>query len=414
MLLDTNGNEFHLPDFTIKDVRNAIPPECFERSTIRGFGYVLRDILLISATFCLAKTLITEKLISSFWARAALWNLYGFLNGLFATGLWVLAHECGHQAFSPYKTLNDTVGFILHSALLVPYFSWKISHGKHHKGTGHMHRDMVFVPRTRSEFAASVGKTVEQLSEITEEAPVYALGYILARQLFGWPIYLLTNDTGHNEHARQAEGRGRGKQNGFLDGVNHFNPNSPVFDARDVRLILLSDVGVLATAALLKLAIDRYGLSNVFTWYFVPYLWVNNWLVAITFLQHTDPTLPHYQSSSWTFIRGAAAMIDRDFGFIGRHLFHGIIETHVLHHYVSTIPFYNADKATEAIKPVLGRHYRSDVAGGPVGFVKSLYRNVRVCQWVEHTEGAVGDGRNVLFFRNRRGIGPRTLREHSE
>lgn len=127
--------------------------------------------------------------------------------------------------------------------------------------------------------------------------------------------------------------------------------------------------------------------------------------VAITFLQHTDPTLPHYTPEAWNYVRGAAATIDREFGFIGRHLFHGIIETHVLHHYVSTIPFYHADEATEAIKPVMGDHYRSDVAGGAWSFVPRLFQNMKSCQWVEPSEGAKGEGKGVLFFRNRNGFG---------
>ncbi len=127
--------------------------------------------------------------------------------------------------------------------------------------------------------------------------------------------------------------------------------------------------------------------------------------VAITFLQHTDPSLPHYTPTSWTYTRGAAATIDREFGFVGRQLFHGIIETHVLHHYVSTIPFYHADEATEAIKPVMGNHYRSDTREGPLGFIKSLYHNMRACQWVEPLAGASGENAGVLFFRNRNGFG---------
>lgn len=137
--------------------------------------------------------------------------------------------------------------------------------------------------------------------------------------------------------------------------------------------------------------------------------------MAITFLQHTDPTLPHYEASSWNFARGAAATIDREFGFIGRHLLHGIIETHVLHHYVSTIPFYNADEATEAIKPVMGKHYRANVEGGSVGFLKSLWNSARTCQWVEPNEGAEGEAKGVLFFRNRNGLGlPPARMEQSE
>lgn len=92
-------------------------------------------------------------------------------------------------------------------------------------------------------------------------------------------------------------------------------------------------------------------------------------------------------------------------GFIGRHLLHGIIETHVLHHYVSTIPFYHADEATEAIKPIMGKHYRSDTKDGPWGFMRALYTSSRMCQWVEPSADAEGSGKGVLFYRNRNGLG---------
>ena len=49
-------------------------------------------------------------------ARVALWTLYGFIAGLFGTGLWVIAHECGHQAFSESKFINNLVGWVLHSS----------------------------------------------------------------------------------------------------------------------------------------------------------------------------------------------------------------------------------------------------------------------------------------------------------
>lgn len=84
---------------------------------------------------------------------------------------------------------------------------------------------------------------------------------------------------------------------------------------------------------------------------------------------------------------------------------HGIVETHVLHHYVSTIPFYHADEATEAIKPIMGRHYRANVEGGSLGFVQSMWSSARWCQWVEPNEGATGEHSKVLFFRNRNGLG---------
>jgi omega-6 fatty acid desaturase (delta-12 desaturase) len=404
-LLDGYGNEFEIPDYTIKQIRDAIPKHCFERSGLRGLGYVARDIASLAATFYIFHNYVTPETIPSTPVRAALWAVYTVIQGLFGTGLWVLAHECGHQSFSPSKVLNDTVGWFCHSALLVPYFSWKISHGKHHKATGHMERDMVFVPKTREVYASRIGKLVHELDELTEETPIATLLHSIGQQLAGWPLYIICNVTGHNYHERQAEGKGKGKRNGIGGGVNHFNPASPLYERKDEHLILLSDLGIAITLAALTWVGKSFGFANLFVWYILPYLWVNHWLVAITFLQHTDPTLPHYDANTWTYTRGAAATIDREFGFVGRHLLHGIIETHVLHHYISTIPFYHADEASDAIRPVMGRHYRSDTEGGPIGFLKAMWKSARWCQWVEPSAEAEGEGKGVLFFRNHNGLG---------
>ena len=277
-LLDTYGNEFEIPDYTIKELRDAIPAHCFERSGLRGLGYVARDVASLAATFYLFHNYVTPETVPSTIARAALWAGYTFVQGLFGTGLWVLAHECGHQSFSTSKTLNDTVGWICHSALLVPYFSWKISHGKHHKATGHMERDMVFVPKTRDEYASRVGKLAHQLNELTEETPIATALHSIFQQLGGWPAYILTNVTGHNYHERQPEGKGKGKKNGFFGGVNHFNPSSPLYEKKDEKLILLSDLGMIMTISALTWVGKNYGFANLLVWYIIPYLWVNHWL----------------------------------------------------------------------------------------------------------------------------------------
>ncbi|KAJ5588322.1 hypothetical protein N7537_011000 [Penicillium hordei] len=404
-MLDTYGNEFKIPDYTIKQIRDAIPAHCFHRSAATSLYYVFRDLAILGSVFYLFHNYVTPETVPLLPARVALWTLYTIVQGLVGTGVWVLAHECGHQAFSPSKVLNDSVGWVCHSLLLVPYFSWKISHGKHHKATGNLARDMVFVPKTREQYATRVGKTLHELGELCEETPILTAGNLLAQQLFGWPLYLLNNVTGHNNHSKQPEGRGVGKQNGWFGGVNHFNPSSPLYEAKDAKLIALSDLGLLIVGTALYFIGTNFGWLNLLVWYGLPYLWVNHWLVAITFLQHTDPTLPHYQPEVWNFARGAAATIDRDFGFVGRHIFHGIIETHVLHHYVSNIPFYNADEASDAIKSVMGDHYRSEAHTGWTGFFKAMWTSARVCHWVEPTEGASGESQGVLFYRNTNGIG---------
>lgn len=277
-LVDTNGNLFVPPEFTIKDIRDAIPKHCFERSALKGYLYILRDMVCLAVTFVVFHNYATPEYVPSVFARGLLWALYTVLQGLFGTGVWVIAHECGHQAFSPSRLINDTTGWVLHSALLVPYFSWQISHGKHHKATGNMERDMVFVPRTREIHASRMGKLVHELHELSEDTPITTLTHSIGQQLLGWPLYLIANVTGHNYHERQREGRGKGKRNGLGGGVNHFDPRSPIFDAKDAKWIVLSDIGIAIAGAALYYLGNRFGWANMAVWYFIPYLWVNHWL----------------------------------------------------------------------------------------------------------------------------------------
>ena len=52
------------------------------------------------------------------------------------------------------------------------------------------------------------------------------------------------------------------------------------------------------------------GMAWVVCVYGIPLLIVNAFLVLITYLQCTHPTLPHYDSSEWDWLRGALATID--------------------------------------------------------------------------------------------------------
>ncbi|KAF8003312.1 hypothetical protein HF325_002557 [Metschnikowia pulcherrima] len=375
--IDTYGNEFQAPDYTIKDILSVIPAHCYERRTLESLYYVARDIFWMGVFAYAANNYI--HVLPNATLRFAAWTVYCITQGLLGTGLWVLAHECGHQAFSDSRLVNDTVGWVLHSYWLVPYFSWKFSHGKHHKATGHMTRDMVFVPKTREEFVEKHhGLSIE---EIASDLPLVSLWSLILQQGFGWIMYLFTNVTGQKVAST-----------GW--GMNHFNPASAIFETNQYWYIVLSDIGILTQLFVLYTWYTHYGAFNVLVNWFLPYLGVNHWLVFITFLQHSDPQMAHYEADQWNFARGAAATIDREFGFIGKHIFHDIIETHVLHHYCLRIPFYNAREASEAIKKVMGKHYRySDE-----NMWKSLWKSARWCQFVEGDNG-------LLMYRNVNGFG---------
>ncbi|KAF8132651.1 hypothetical protein K438DRAFT_1998513 [Mycena galopus ATCC 62051] len=95
-------------------------------------------------------------------------------------------------------------------------------------------------------------------------------------------------------------------------GTNHFTPKAVMFSPRHWTDVILSDIRVLFWLVVLAAAICMYGVSSVFVVYVQPYLWVNRWLVLITFLQHTDPLLPHYCAPQFTFPHGALSTLDRN------------------------------------------------------------------------------------------------------
>ncbi|KAE8664430.1 Omega-6 fatty acid desaturase, endoplasmic reticulum [Hibiscus syriacus] len=115
----------------------------------------------------------------------------------------------------------------------------------------------------------------------------------------------------------------------------------------------------------------------------------------ITYLQHTHPALPHYDSSEWDWLRGALSTVDRDYGILNK-VFHNITDTHIAHHLFSTMPHYHAMEATNAIKPILGEYYSFD--GTPV--YKALFREAKECVFVEPDQGEQSS-KGVYWFKNK-------------
>ena len=136
-------------ELTIGTIRKMLPSHLFERSALKSMRYVIQDAIAVAACIYLSNRLINEETIPYVTVRALLWLLTWWIQGAFMTGLWVMAHECGHQAFSASRLINDAVGCILHSMLLVPYWTWAHSHKLHHSNANSMERDTVFVPVTK-------------------------------------------------------------------------------------------------------------------------------------------------------------------------------------------------------------------------------------------------------------------------
>ncbi|GFH18600.1 fatty acid desaturase, delta-12 [Haematococcus lacustris] len=311
------------PPFTLADIRRAIPAHCFQRSLLKSVSYLAVDVLLVALLFTAACYI--DHLGPAKWL---LWPVYFFTQGAVCTGIWVIAHECGHGAFSDSAWINDGVGLVFHSLLLVPYFSWKHSHRRHHQNTGSVDKDEVFVP-----IVLPVGSDFHWLMK----TPVYRALHIAFMSLLGWPAYLFFNAAGRH------------------------------YDSKKERVeVLYSDIALGLVLTGLGMLWKTFGFMWLLKMYIIPYLVVNHWLVMITFLQHTHPSLPHYDDKEWDWLRGALATVD------------SIADTHVCHHLFSYMPHYHAQEATEAMKKVLGPYYAQDKRN----VFQALWQDLAACPFV--------------------------------
>lgn len=95
------------PPFSVAQVRAAIPKHCFQRSGLISGLHLLKDLTVIA---CLGYAATYIQFAHPF-AQPLLWAAYWAAQGCTMGGVWIIAHECGHQAFSESRFVNDSVGW---------------------------------------------------------------------------------------------------------------------------------------------------------------------------------------------------------------------------------------------------------------------------------------------------------------
>ncbi|GAB2268349.1 Omega-3 fatty acid desaturase, chloroplastic [Dionaea muscipula] len=315
------------PPFTLADARAAIPRHCWVKDPWRSMSYVVRDV-------------VTVFLLGSVAARldnGIVWPLYWFAQGTMFWALFVLGHDCGHGSFSDNQNLNNLVGHILHSFILVPYHGWRISHRTHHHNHGHVENDESWHPWTEKLYK-SLGKMTIML-RFTAPFPLLA-----------YPFYLWWREPGKTKGS-------------------HFNPNSDLFAPRERYDVITSTICWLAMVVLLLSMSVAAGPLRILKLYGVPYWVFVTWLDFVTYLHHHgyEERFPWYRGKEWNYLRGGLTTIDRDYGMFNN--IHHDIGTHVVHHLFPQIPHYHLLEATEAVKPILGKYYKEPRrSSGPIPF----------------------------------------------
>lgn len=318
-------------DFTLQDLKAAIPAECFQPSTVRSLAYFFLDLGIIAALYAVAHAVNSWLFFPLFWLA----------QGTMFWALFVVGHDCGHGSFSRYKWLNNLVGHLAHTPILVPYHGWRISHRTHHANTGNIDTDESWYPVDESTYQAMPW-------------PQKMVRFYGA--LFAYPFYLFFRSSGRSG--------------------SHFMPSSNLFRPSERRDVLVSTLCWSAMVVFLAWVGLTQGLLFLATYYVAPYLVFVAWLDLVTFLHHSEPDIPWYRGDEWYFLKGALSTIDRDYGLINP--IHHNIGTHVAHHIFSTMPHYHLKTATAAIKPILGNYYR--ISTEPVW--RSFARSFWACHYV--------------------------------
>ena len=266
------------------------------------------------ATF---ELVVTSLLLAGLWA--AMWLMAGVSawlpallaipSGALLVRLFMIQHDCGHNAFFSSRLANDWTGRALGVLTLTPFDFWRHSHALHHAGSGNLGR-----------------RGIGDIDTLTVEE-------YLARGRWGRIKYRLYR------HPLVMFGLGPS----FLFLLQH---RLPVGATRLGRMPWLSTMLTnLGIAVLFALAIWLMGLST-FLLLYLPMMVVGASIgVWLFYVQHQFEQTYWQPATDWS--QPDAALHGSSFYDLPRWLMWltGNIGIHHLHHLSSRIPFYRLPEA---------------------------------------------------------------------
>jgi len=245
------------------------------------------------------------------WLSVITIPLFGMLN----IKTFMIFHDCGHNSYTPNKTLNYMIGVMLSSVLSHPFF-WNYDHKIHHNVNGNKENKYEY------NFNETVFYTLKQYNSWS---PISRCLYKYIRTPFFFftiPIYLK------------------------ILILNQFN--LVLYKIHDCKistplLIIEQSVSTCSLLFILYMCNVYNILIHVLMSYFVGF-------TITVMLVHNEHTYnPSYvvENNVWTYkdsgLRGSSfILIPRAF----KYFFHGI-EYHHIHHMNSKIPGYNLQKYHE-------------------------------------------------------------------
>ncbi len=318
------SSQEHLKE--LKSLYSKIPENYIKPNLIKSLAYFFIDISIISILFYFGYYALSTN-------NVFLTIIYTILQGSYFWSLFMIGHDCGHESFSSNKFINNLFGYISHSFLLVPFYSWKLSHHKHHSFHNNIDKD-------ESHVAIPV-KLLKNLIQKIENKGLLFKFYFIVFNIFAmlgllFPFYLFDNNIFKN------------------DGESHYDPKASIFKGSEKHIVLSTFLNLLILASLIFLMFLT-SVKTILILYFIPWLIFNFWLYFVTYLQHMNNETFWFYQKDWTFLKGAFQTVDYDYGrFLGpviNFMHHNIQRYHVVHHLHFRIPHYNLKKVHEILLP---------------------------------------------------------------
>jgi omega-6 fatty acid desaturase (delta-12 desaturase) len=241
------------------------------------------------------------------WLLPILW----VFAGTALTGLFVVAHDCGHRTFSTSRRVNDLIGHLALLPLLYPFHGWRIKHNQHHTYTNQIELDNAWRPLGVAEYRS--------LDPVTRAAYRFARGW-------GW---------------------------WFASAIHqfslHFNP--ALYRERDRKDVRLSAALALGAAAVLFPGLFVLGGPwAIVQFWLVPWLVYHFWMSTFTLVHHTHPDIPFYRANDWTPVTAQLfSTVHCTYPRWVEFLCHDI-NVHIPHHVSTAIPHYRLRTAHAALK----------------------------------------------------------------
>lgn len=299
--MNTDLHKRNISEFPkINEIINKIPPHVFKTDLKRSMYHFLENVGLIFITWCLQYYVLPTFTLPIYW----------FFQGLWFWSLFVIGHDCDHNAFSVYPWLDELIGTICHTFLLTPFNSWKISHNIHHKYICHLEKEDPYTPVHKKNLPYPNFKFHKWFG--------LGLSYIFYI-IFGY----------HNNPPERV--------------FYHFWPSHKDYKNKKFEFVR----SIIPVVLWMFYLLYNFSISMIL-YYFIPFFVFASFFVFVTFMNHNEKDQVEWVGDGeWCKLKAALqGSIDRDYGYFLNKAMKYIGTYHQIHHLFPSIPHYHLEEAT--------------------------------------------------------------------